>query len=176
MTEFNAARFTARLQNAETPAEVNKMFEEITSLSAPEQKAAIDAVEKEVVSSFTEEFSGPELSQLRLVFNALDRAKGTPQGDFVLAQVEAMLDVEVEDAEGGQAISQIFLNIHNLKGEDSAPFVKAYVDEASKLSDAEYNSSVGHMRLMLSAIDRVKAENKPKPPANPFRKGGAPTP
>ena len=173
MTEFNAARFTARLQNAETPAEVNKMFEEITSLSAPEQKAAIDAVEKEVVSSFTEEFSGPELSQLRLVFNALDQAKDTPQGAFVLSQVEAMLG---EDVGGGQAISQTFLNIHNLKGEEAHPFVKAYVAEASGLSDEEYNSSVGQMRLMLSAIDKVKAESKPKPPANPFRKGGAPTP
>lgn len=173
MTEFNAARFTARLQNAASPAEVNKMFEEITSLPAAEQKAAIDAVEKEVVASFTEEFSGPEISQLRLVFNALDQAKDTPQGAFVMSQVEAMIG---DDVEGGLAISQAFLNIHNLKGEDSAPFVKNYVEAASQLSDDEYNSSIGQMRLMLSVVDKAKSESKPKPPANPFRKGGVPAP
>lgn len=173
MTEFNAERFVARLQRVESPAEVNKMFEEITSLPATEQKVAIDAVENAVVASFTEEFSGPEVSQLRLVFNALDQAKGTPQGAFVMSQVEAMIGDEVE---GGLAISQAMLNIHNLKGENSSQFVKTYVEEAAKLSDEEYNSSVGQMRLMLSVVEKAKSENKPKLSSNPFRKGGAPTP
>jgi hypothetical protein len=165
MSDISVEGYVNRITNAPDVATVDAAFDEIGKLSASDRKRVIDAVEKKAVQEITRGMSGPEMAQIRMVIELMEELKDTPQGKLMKAQFE-----QADGLDEGLAIAQVFLNLHREKGEGADPVVKAYVEEAAKLTDEEFHSTFGLLKIAVSTMDRAQAENKPAPPANPFRK------
>jgi predicted phage tail protein len=80
---------------------------------------------------------------------------------------EEIADVQ-DKLEDGQAIMQIVLNIAKIKGDAASPAIKAYVEEMKKLSSGEYNTITGIVQAMCNAQEKIDAQTKSTPKANPF--------
>ncbi len=160
--EFNANTYASQIRKARTPETVEAIFADIAQQPANHQTLAINAIETQVVSEWKRGMAtGAELAQMKAVIDLLDATKNTPQGRLLLASLER----EVGSVAEGQAQSLVFLKISQSKGDAADPMVKAVVAEAAKLSDEDYNSPLGVLKLMVN----VAAAQAPAAPANPFR-------
>lgn len=170
MTEENKTdSYVNRIAQARTVVDVDAVFDEIAALPAAESKAVTDAVEAFAVKDFSDGFKAAERAQLRMVLDVLEEVKDTPQGKMILAQLEAQEDM----AEEGRSLGQVMLRLHQAKGDEAHKVVRTYAEEASKLSDEEYGTTYGLLKIVVKVEDRLAAEDKPSPTRpNPFRKGG----
>lgn len=166
MTDTQPNIFLSRLNDCKDAGAVDKLFTEINALPKDQRGPVLDAIEAFAVRETIAGHERPqELAQVRMIIEVLEGAKGTPQGKIILAQLEAQ-----GFGEESLAISQIMLNLHQAKGDDAHKGVKIYVEEAAKLSDEEYGTTFGQLKLMMAAGDRIAALDKPAPArGNPFR-------
>ena len=174
MSEFNADDFVRLVDHSASPADVDAAFDKIQKLPEENGKTVLDTVETLFVKHWQAMAPSPaELAQMKGLLAMMDKAIDTPQGGLIVAAMEAESPAKRE----GQTMSQIALNIHKIKGEAAHPIVKAYVDEAAKLSDEDYNSAMGQTRLLVRLGERMAevVEKKPVPP-NPLRRAKPPGP
>ncbi len=179
MSDFDAKDYAELVNDSKTPEDVDAAFEVIKALPAAEQKAALDEVEKTFVAYWRDNLPPrDEIEEIKSVMAVIDQARNTPQGQFLKAQLDSGPGGEMSLSEN-LAMSQVFLNIHNLKGEAADPVVKVYVDAASKLSDDDYGTFFGQMKLLVNVVDKLSETEAAKAPAvvkkNPFRKGPNPS-
>ncbi|TAL35930.1 MAG: hypothetical protein EPN97_06730 [Alphaproteobacteria bacterium] len=174
MTDFDASSFVRRIQRAEKAADVDTAFSEITALKPAEQKKAIDAVETLCVSHWQSN-AAAGIGMLKSVVADIDAVKGTPREAFMVAQLNSMMP-----AEEGKIMTAAFTNIHKIKGDKSAPLVRAYAQEVAKLPAADFDTTLGQLKLVMSVDAALQAglpeaapAKKPiKGPRPPRRRGG----
>ena len=168
MSEFNPDDYVSELDGAKTPEAVDAVFAKMALLPEADRKAALDAVEQYAVADWNKGLPKTgEMAQLKMVIEILEEAKDTPQGKMILASLEGQVD-----AVEGPALAQIILNIHRERGENAAPFIKTYAAEAAKLSDEDFGTTFGLLKLMVNVADKMTEETRPSPRSNPFRKPG----
>jgi hypothetical protein len=178
MSDFDAKDFVELVNDSKTPEEVDAVFEVIKSLPSAQQKQALDEVEKAFVAYWRENLPPrDEIQEVKAMMAEIDRTKDTPQGQFMKAQLDRGPDDE--SLIKNLSMSQIFLNLHNLKGEAADPVVKIYVEAASKLSDDDYGTFFGQLKLLVNVWDKLSEAEAANAPAvvkkNPFRKGPNPS-
>ncbi len=179
MTDVNAKTIMAKIYDAETPAAVDAAFAPLAEMKPAARRKAIDAVEAEFLADFRAEFPAADLPQIKLALNARNVIEDSPLaelggllGDF-MAAVGLVEEEPQEDrrvAEDLMTASQVFFNIHKLKGNKADPLVKTFVTEAAKLSDTEYASAGGQTKLLIKLLEsEAVAAPAPVKPRNPFR-------
>jgi hypothetical protein len=174
MSKFNADDYVNLVNHSASPADVDAAFDKVQKLPEGHRKTVVDAVETLFVNYWQQMAGSPvEIAQAKGIVAMMEKAMALPQGALIVAAMEAESPAKRE----GQLMSQIALNIHKIKGEAAHPIVKTYVAEAAKLSDEEYNSSMGHVRLLVTLCEKMGeiVEKKPAPP-NPFRRNAPPGP
>ncbi len=169
MTDTPSNLFLNRLGSAKDVATVDTLFDEIDTLAPADKKKVLDDVEAYTVDDFQKGLKPAELSQLQMVIEILDQAKDTPQGKLILSQLEAQ-----GFGEEGRVLAQVILRLHQAKGDDAHTVVKTYVSEAAKLTDEEFGTTFGLLKLMVNVDEKLKAESKPAVRGNPFRKKDGP--
>lgn len=170
MSQFDPNEYVTLLMGAGTLEEVDAAFDKIAELPEADAKQAVDAIEASFSEHFMRGLRAGELAQMKMVLELIEQAKDTPQGKLIRAQLDSQGGELLEE---GRAISQIVLRVHEAKGDTASAFTKAYVAEAAKLSDEEYGTGYGILKVMVGVADKMLAESKPAP-ANPFRKPSAP--
>lgn len=167
MPDFDAKKYVALVDASKTVDSVDAAFAEIEKLGPAEKMAAVDAVEKAFVD-YTRNGAPPpaEMAETRMLLALMDKGRDTLQGQFLIASLEKTMG----PVEEGLALSQVFLNIHKIKGEAADPTVRFWVAEAAKLSDDDYASSLGQMKILVNVTDKVLDMQKPAR-KNPFRAG-----
>lgn len=169
MSEFDATRFVRGIQQAYGPEHVDAAFTAITALKGAKRQAAIDEVEAICVREWqTRAREG--VSEIKAMVSELESHKGTPKGDFMIANLERMLG----GPEAGMVMAAAFTNIHKIKGESSHALVRAYAQEVAKMPEAEYKTTLGQLKLVVNVdavVDTMPAPvQKVKGPRPPRRK------
>jgi hypothetical protein len=169
MTDFDATGFVRGIQTVRSAAEVDAAFGAITALKGAAKKQAIDAVELICVNEW-QLSAGVGIPQMKGVFAQLEATKGTARGAFMLAQLDSMMG----GPEEGKVMAAAFTNIHKIKGEKSAPLVRAYVQEIAKMPAEEFNTTLGQLKLVMN-VDAACKEGVPhKGPRPPRRRSAKP--
>ena len=163
MSEFNAEEFIHNMKHDNT-ADVDAAFAALSKeLPETEYKAAVDAIETELLSEIKEDID----------------EEGGIEGfkKEIKEQIANDPDYKIEDL---QSSFQMVLNISRVKGDAASPPVKAFVAAAAKLTDAEYNSKKSLLKPLIAfadtAVPSKPAKPKPiklkaaNPQPNPFRK------
>ena len=167
MTDFDAKGFVRRIQAATQVSDVDAAFEEIAALKPLDRKAAINAVELICIENW-QVLASAGIDQLKGAVDAIEANKGTPRGDFMKAQLEAMMG----GPEDGKVMTAAFTNIHKIKGEKSAALVRAYVQEIAKMPAEEFDTTLGQLKLVMSVDAVCKAGVPHKGPRPPRRRTG----
>lgn len=174
MSEFDATRFVRGIQQAYGPEQVDAAFTAITALKGAKRTAAIDEVEAICVREW-EMSARAGIDQMKEVVSQLDAAKGTPKGDFMLANLDAMMG----GPEPGMVMAAAFTNIHKIKGDKSHALVRAYAQEVSRMPEEEYKTTLGQLKLVLNVdavVDTMPAPAQVKKGPRPPRRKGSPKP
>lgn len=128
---------------------------EAASILIPEARTFIaDKLEKTMLAELLE--GAPEaVKRLKKNVAALEEArKNNP------AELSSLQNVLAESL----CANELFKFVSENKGAAAGPLVKAYVEEAGKLSNEEYALPENILKAFCTAIEKVKASK-----ANPFR-------
>ena len=164
--KIEADAFVCRLRAAKTPQRVDELFAEVKAKGPDLRGRLIDAAQSYIVDEW--ETAAPTtrtgLEIARKSYASMIAIKDTPAGQFMIAN----LLLQAGPIEEAHALAGIMRHVHDAKGDAANSVVKAFVAEAAKLSDAEYNYPLGHLKLMIATQDRQLGGSGPVP--NPFRK------
>jgi len=176
----NVDKYVARIEAVQTPADVDAVFNDIAAQKTVTRNAALNAIETLTLSELQSNITPADLFEMRASLEARSLVKNSIIGDFLslVGLDDEMREDEKEGLDAMKLSAQIMLNLHQHKGEKASPVVKAFAAAAAKLSDAEYNTVEGQMKVLIETVaspayaaPAAAAPQTAAPKAgNPFRK------
>lgn len=147
-------------------AAVKQFFADIkANLQPARYKEVVDAIE-EGLSDEVRTMPPNAKSYLKMAIGMIEEAKQDQNGTYAFA-IQALTE-----SNAVVPLCEAFNQIAQVKGDDAGPVVKAFAEEAAKLTDAQYNDMLEQIKLFVRVSDKVSAP-PPARGANPFRKGPA---
>jgi len=182
MPAFDMDKFMAKIDAAQAPEDIDAAFAGLSALKPQTRTRAINTIERGIVSEMRHIFNEISVPELRAEIEIVKLTSSGPLRD-ILGVIDSLFGEEQPEPEENNSTqdlklaAQTVLNISNIKGDKADPLLKAFVAEAAKMTDREYNSDHGQMTLVLRMAEKVQAEAQaaakaaaPKPAGNPFRK------
>lgn len=162
LADANTQIFFDAFEKCNNSSDVERLLKSLKSNVAP---ALFEAVIDRVELQLSDEIIHMPLQMknaIRLALSIADSAKSgsSLKQDFRLKAIEEDNSLE--------PLVHMMFKISEIKGDKAGAVVKAFSEEAAKLSDDQYRSSIEQARLLVTVCDRFAPESLPK--ANPFRK------
>lgn len=150
--------------NAHEPEDAAQALQAASGLAPAAQVYVADKLEESLVSVIVNDMlSEPQEARQMAAYMAAARKGNNPE---LLARIEGEVGTTFV------ALSDTLAFIAQNKGEAASPFVKAYVEEAAKLTDEQYNLPECQITALCAAADKVNGVKPAAPKANPFRPKG----